>query len=166
MKLPLTIYGTYTSELTNSEILEYIENIGTRKKFKGIEVDKFYSEIAANSFILNGQSYGLDFITKTYPIIYCRIEKEKPTTLELKIVPNYSNIGFLLLFTVLFISFVIFMTEIEIGGLLKKPDLSERLLFAIPGIITGLYCYYNFIKPIKQIEKWIVETLKLEKCNK
>ena len=162
MQLPLTIIKKYKTHLDKENIFKIIGEVKSEKLFKGIRVDKFRSVILENSFKLQRESFGLDLTLENYPMITCEIEKEKPTIVKLIIEPYYQDIVFFMILIVAFISGAIFFDEITINGILKKPNLFERFLFSLGGIIPGIWCYIGFIRPIKRTEKWIVERLNLK----
>ena len=162
MKLPFTIIRKCKTSLTKKEIFEIIREVKSEKFFQGIRLDKFESVILENSFLLQRESFGLDITPENYPLVTCKIEKENPTSVELIIKPYYQNITFFMIFVVTFISVAIFCDEITINDVLKKPDLFERFLISLGGIIPGIWCYIGFIRPIKKTEKWIVEKLNLK----
>lgn len=149
--------------LTSNEILSYVEEIGQRKKFKNISVDKFYIDILDNKFSLNGQSYGIDLITQFHPVVFCKIEKINPTIVDLKIIPDYNKIGFFTLVAAIFIFTAIFIDELTIGDTLKTPTLLERFYFSLGGIIPVFYCYFLYIKPIKTMKIWVIDSFQLIK---
>jgi hypothetical protein len=159
MKLPLTIIRKYKTSLAKKEIFEIIGEVKSERLFKGIRFDKFRSVILENSFHLQRESFGLDMTLENYPLVSCKIEEESPTIVELVIKPYYQDIVFFMIFIITFISFAIFCDEIAIGDFIKRPNLFERFLFSLGGIIPGIWCYFGFIKPIKKTEKWIVEKL-------
>ncbi|HAT81275.1 MAG TPA: hypothetical protein DCS17_07780 [Flavobacterium sp.] len=162
MKLPFTISRKYKTSLTKNEIFKIIGEVKSEKLFQGIRLDKFEGVILENSFQLQRESFGLDISLENYPLVTCKIEKENPTVIELLIKPNYLDIAFFMIFVVTFISVAIFSDEITINDVLKKPDLFERVLLSLGGIIPGIWCYIGFIRPIKKTEKWIVEKLFLK----
>lgn len=161
MKLPFTIIRKYKTFLTKEEIFDSIGNVKSEKLLKGLRFDTFSSAIAENSFQLQRESFGLDLVLENYPLISCTIEKENPTIVALVIKPNYLNIVFFMLVVLVFISCSIFMDEITVGEVLKKPNIQQRFLFSLGGILPGIWCYIGFIRPIKKTENWIVEKLDL-----
>jgi hypothetical protein len=162
MKLPFTIIKRYKTSLAKKEIFEIIGEVKSEKLFKGFRFDKFSSVILENSFKLQRESFGLDATLENYPLVTCKIEKENPTIVELIIKPYYHDIAFFMIFVLTFISIAIFCDEFTIGDVLKKPNLYERFLISLGGIIPGILCYIAFIRPIKKAEKWIVEKLNLK----
>lgn len=162
MKLPFTIIKKYKTSLDKEDIFKIIGEVKSEKLFKGFRIDNFRSVILENSFKLQRDSFGLDLTVENYPSITCEIEKENPTIVKLAIKPYYHDIAFFLIFVVVFISVAIFCNEITINDILKKPNLYERFLFSLGGIIPGIWCYIGFIRPIKKTQKWIVEKLNLK----
>lgn len=162
MKLPFTIIKKYKTFLSKEELFDSIGNVKSEKLLKGLRFDKFSTVILENSFQLQRESFGVDMVLENYPLITCNIEKENPTIVQVLIKPNYLNIAFFMVFVLVFISVSIFMDEITINEELKKPNLQERFLFSLGGIVPGIWCYFGFIRPIKKTEKWIVEKLNLK----
>jgi hypothetical protein len=162
MKFPFTIVKKYKTLKTKDEINDIINSQGNEKLLYGLRIDKFYTEFKTNEFKIYRESFGVDFFLENYPLITSKIMSENPTKLEVEIKPNYFNIAFFGLFVVGFILGAIFLNEIEINGVLKNPNLLERLLFSLGGIIPGIWCYIAFIRPIYKTEKWFVEKLDLK----
>ncbi|WP_395055888.1 hypothetical protein [Flavobacterium sp.] len=162
MKFPFTIIKKYKTLKTKDDIYDIINSQGNEKLLYGLRVDKFYSEFKNNEFKIYRESFGVDAFLENYPLITSRILNENPTKLEVEIKPNYFNIIFFGIFVIVFISGSIFLNEIEINGVLKNPNLLERFLFSLGGIIPGIWCYISFIRPIYKTEKWFVEKLNLK----
>jgi hypothetical protein len=162
MILSFTIIKKYTTFKTKEEILDLMNSQLNEKLLGGLRIDKFYTEFNTNIFKIQRVSFGVDLFLENYPIIISKIFIENPTKLEVKIKPNYSNIAFFSIFVVGFIFGAIFLNEITINGVFKSPDLLERLLFSLGGVIPGIWCYFSFIKPIYKTEKWFVEKLNLK----
>ena len=162
MKLPFTIIKKYKTFLTKEEIFDSIGNVKSERLLKGLRFDQFSSVISENSFQLQRESFGLDIVLENYPLISCKIENENPTIVALVIKPNYLNIVFFTVVVLVFICCSIFMDEFTINDVLKKPNLQERFLMSLGGIVSGIWCYFGFIRPIKKTENWIVEKLNLK----
>ncbi len=51
----------------------------------------------------------------------------------------------------------------KIGGVLREPEISERIFFALfGGGVPIIWCYFDSILPIKETERWLTEKLKLK----
>ncbi|MEO8515352.1 MAG: hypothetical protein ABI426_01340 [Flavobacterium sp.] len=161
MTMPFTIIKKYNTLKTKEEIYDIINSLKDKVE-DGFIVDKFYSQIKNNEFEIYRESFGIDAFLEHHPLITSKILNENPTKLEVKIKPNYRNLAFFGIIVVTFISGALFMTEITINDVLKKPDIYDRLLFSLCGIISGIWCYFGFIKPIYKTEEWVVEKFELK----
>jgi hypothetical protein len=71
-----------------------------------------------------------------------------------------------MIFPCVFIPSAILSDQMTINGVLRKPELIERIGF---GLFGGggpmIWCYFDSIRPIKEAELWIVEKLKLKEIH-
>jgi hypothetical protein len=95
------------------------------------------------------------------PKIKGYIHGENPTSVDLRIVIPYFLIFFYLSFAIAFIALA-FVNEMNINGVVREPELWERLGFALSGLILpSIAFYYTTLRPVKIIEARIKEKLLL-----
>jgi hypothetical protein len=163
MRLTLSTNKSYSSILSKEEIIHELNNLDREKKFGGLKVDQFDTNIMDSNFSIQRYSNGLDgFTLEKFPLINGEIISEKPTVINIKLKPNLFTIVFFAIFVFTFIPVGIFIDEMTINGVKKVPTILERLTFAgLGGLIPGLWCYFGYIRPIKKAEIWIVNRLNL-----
>ena len=167
MKLPFSIDNFYTTHLSKNQVIEELKSLTNQKKFGGFRTDEIISTISENSFIIQRNTYGVDFFTlERYPVVEGVFFSDRPLIINILIKPNYFIILFFAIFVFIFIPAGIFVDKMTINGVLRVPTILERFLFAgVGGIMPGLWCYFGYIRPIKKSEKWIVEKLSLSLTN-
>ena len=161
--LPFTISGKYKTDLTYSEIKKILDVNTPEKYLLGMKVDKYEYEENGKILIIQRYSLGLDAFLESFPLIKMKIESENPIIADVKFTPSYFSILFFAIFVVVFIPAAFFAEKWNINDVLREPTLPERFLFSLGGIIPGIWCYLQFIRPIKKTEKWLVEKLKFQK---
>ena len=162
MRLPFTIEKLYTSKFTFAEIAKELENKSSIKYFGGFRVDKYRHNIFENGFYVQRYSNGIDAFLEYFPLIKGEVVNEKPTRLFLTFKPSYFTI--ILSFIVVFVFGYagIFVDNWTLNGVKRVPTLPERLLIVAVGSgIPFLWCYLQYIRPIKRAESWIIEKLGL-----
>ena len=105
MKLPFSIDRLYTTDLSKSQVTDELTNVVIEKKFSGLSIDKFVTDISENRFVIGRSTYGLDgFTLERYPVIEGIYFSERPLTINILIKPSY--------FTIVFFSIFVFTTSI------------------------------------------------------
>lgn len=161
--LPLTIYENYKTDLTYSEVKNILNKKNPEKYLLGLKVDKYDYEENNKTLKIQRYSIGLDAFLESFPLVKLKIESENPIIANVKFTPSYFSILFFAVFVVVFIPAAFFAEKWTINDVLRTPTLPERFLFSLGGIIPGIWCYLQFIRPIKKTEKWLIEKLKLQK---
>jgi hypothetical protein len=71
-----------------------------------------------------------------------------------------------LIFPIVCIPTALFTSEMKINGVLRAPELFQRMLM---GVLAGggplVWCYLDSIRPIKRTEAWLREELQLTEIN-
>jgi hypothetical protein len=163
--LPFTILRKYKTDLTYSEIKKILDEKTPEKYLLGMKIDKYEYEENNKTIKIQRYSLGVDAFLESFPLIKMKIETENPIIANVKFTPSYFSILFFAIFVVIFIPAAFFVEKWNINDVLREPTLPERFLFALAGIIPGIWCYLQFIRPIKKTEKWLVEKLKLQKLQ-
>lgn len=161
MRLPFQVVKTFTTQYSREEVLAFVqERLNRKSKLLFISFVEYIGSIkgATFSFYKNfNPSHGL-----SNPKIKGTILSESPTTIKVQISPHYLRVLFFLLFPCVFIPAAITSDEITIDGVLREPELFERILI---GLFGGggplIFCYFDSIRPIKKAERWITDKLKL-----
>jgi len=163
MKLPLKIDSYYSTSLTKEQVIENINNLETKKQFKGLRTDEFVAQISESGFVVGRNTYGLDgFTLEEYPVIEGFFTSEKPLIINIIIKPSYFTIIFFSIFVFTFIPVGLLADKMTINDVLRSPTIFERLLFVgLGGIIPGIWCYFGYIRPVKKAERWIIKKLQL-----
>jgi hypothetical protein len=161
--LPLTISGKYKTNFDYLEIKNILDEKMPEKYFMGMKVDKYEYEVNNKTLKIQRYSLGLDAFIESFPLIRIKIESENPIIANIKLTPSYFSILFFAVFVFTFIPAAFFVEKWTINDVLREPTLIERCLFSLAGIIPGIWCYLQFIRPIKKTEKWLIEKLKLQK---
>jgi|GEM_PF-2041818 len=166
--LPLTVSEEYESDYNYTEIKNILNNLTPEIKIFGIKTRQhnLYEDENNKKFTVSLFS-PLVYNSSNQPVstLYMRIEikTEYPTTLNLKFIPNYFAILFLLIFVVIFIPGAFFAEKWTINDVYRTPTVPERFLFSLAGIIPGVWCYIQFIRPIKRTKNWIIKKMRLRK---
>lgn len=162
MRLPFTIEKLYTTNLTFDEIAQELENKNSIKYFGELRVDKYKHDIVENGFYVQRYSNGIDAFLEYFPLIKGEIVNEKPTRVFLTFKPSYFTIIFFSIFVFGFGYAGIFVDNWTLNGVKRMPTIPERLLIVALGSgIPFLWCFLQYIRPIKRAEKWITEKLGL-----
>ncbi|KIA82620.1 hypothetical protein [Kaistella jeonii] len=161
--LPLTIYGKYQTDFSYAEIINILDKKTSEKYLLGMKIDKYEYEENNKTIKIQRYSIGLDAFLESFPLIKMKIENENSMVANVKITPSYFRILFFAVFVIVFIPAAFFAEKWTINDILRTPTLPERFLFSLAGIIPGIWCYFQFIRPIKKTEKWLIEKLKLQK---
>jgi len=161
--LPLTIHGKYKTDLTYNEIKKILETKNSEKYLLGMKIDKYAYEENDATLKIQRYSLGIDAFSESFPIINMKVESQNPIIADIRFTPSYFSILFFLVFVVVFIPAAFFAEKWTINDVLREPTLPERFLFSLGGIIPAIWCYLQFIRPIKKTEKWLIEKLKLKK---
>jgi hypothetical protein len=163
MRLFFLANKNYSTVLSKEEIIHELNNLENEKKFGGLKVDKFNTNINDSTFSIQRYSNGLDgFTIEQFPLIKGEIFSEKPTLLNIMLKPSLFTIFFFSIFVFIFIPLGIFMDGTTVNGVKRVPTILERLrIIGLGGGIPGLWCYFGYIRPIKKAEIWIVNRLKL-----
>ena len=158
MLLPFQIIKTYTTPLTVEQITGFVQD--RLEQRTGLFSSSSYSgSVQETSFCLRKRSFNR---SPFYPEIEGAIEFVQPTTVSIKITPNYFAICMCLILSIVLISTAFTSRTMTINGVQKIPDLFDRLGIAIFG--TGLpmaVCYILCIRPVKQTRDWIIWKLSL-----
>ena len=161
MQLPFKLRKTFTTSLSPSEAAGAIERLlNTKSKFFFILPSQYFGYITAGEFSLRGQkgdSFGL-----FSPRIKGTIRSENPTTIETRFVLPYLTPFFYLIFPIVFLPTAFFTDEMTINGVLREPELLERIGFAFLGSTPVLMFYLATIWPLKRVEAHLIKTLKLQ----
>ena len=162
MRLPFTIEKLYTTSLSFNEIVQELENKNSIKYFGGLRVDKYKHDIVDLGFYVQRYSNGIDAFLEYFPLIKGEIVNEKPTRVFLTLKPSYFTIIFFSLFVFGFGYAGIFVDNWTINGVKRLPTALDRLFVILFGSgMPFLWCYLQYIRPIKRVEKWITEKLDL-----
>lgn len=163
MRLPFSINTYYTTHLSKNQVLEELDKLSTDKKIYGLRTDHFMIQPSETGFLIVRNTAGVDAATfEQYPPIEGIYYSEKPLVVNIKIKPNYFIILFFSIFFFTFIPVGIFIDEMTINGVLRKPTNAERLLFAgLGGVMPALWCYFGYIRPVRKAKNWIADILKL-----
>ncbi|WP_027375819.1 hypothetical protein [Kaistella palustris] len=165
-RLPFSIYNKYETDLSYTEIINTLENKKTEYYLNGLQIVKYNYNVTYRNILVQRYSEGLDVVIEVFPLVEMKIESENPTKLKTKIHPNYRGIIFLSIFTLVFSLASIFENRWTFNGVSRDPTILERFLFFFGGgIIPAVWCYLQFIRPIKKTEKWLIEKLKLKKSQ-
>ena len=162
MKLPFQIHKTFTTTLSQEEVMYFVrELLNRRSKFLFISSKDYTGSIDGSSFnvnkIYNSRS------GPAYPKVKGTIININPTTIEIKITPNYSRIFFFSIFPIIFLTGVFIADKMTINNVLREPEFFERVLFGLfAGVGPMIWCYFDNIRPIKHTESWIIKKLGLE----
>ncbi len=161
MKLPFQTVKTFTTTLSKDEVIGFVrERLNRQSKILFISSNDYVGSIDGRSFKLyknfNGR-YG-----RSNPKISGTITTTDPVTIDIKISPHYIRLLFFSIFPIVFVPAAIFSDQMTINGVLREPEMSERLFFALfGGGGPMIWCYLDSIRPIKETELWIKEKLKL-----
>jgi hypothetical protein len=162
MKLPFTIEKLYTTKFSFDEIVQELENKNSIKYLGGLRVDKYKHDIVDKEFYVQRYSNGIDAFLEYFPLIKGEIVNENPTRIFLTLKPSYFTIIFFSIFVFCFGYAGVFIDTWTINGVRRPPTLSERFFIVLLGSgIPFLWCYLQYIRPIKKAEKWIVEKLEM-----
>lgn len=162
MRLPFTIEKLYTTKLSFNEIVQKLENKNSVKLFGGLRVDKYNHNIVNNRFYVKRYSNGIDALLEYFPLIKGELVNEKPSRIFLTVKPNYLTILFFSMFIFGFGYAGIFVDNWTINGVKRLPTITERVFIVLLGSgIPFLWCYVQYIRPIKRSEKWIIKKLDL-----
>lgn len=162
MRLPFQIVKTFTTIHSREEVISFVrERLNRKSKVFFISSSDYVGSIKGKEFKLyknfNARS------GRANPKIKGTIVSENPTTIEIRISPHYLRVLFFMIFPCAFIPAAILSEQITINGVLREPELFERIEF---GLFGGggpmIWCYFDSIRPIKETELWITEKLKLE----
>ena len=162
MGLPFQTVKTFTTHLSKDEVIGFIrERLSRKSRFLFITTSDYVGSIEGRTFNFYknfNARYG-----RSNPKIKGTISTENHTTVEIKISPHYLRVLFFLIFPCVFIPTAILSDQMTINGVLREPELIERISF---GLIGGggpiIWCYFDSIRPIKKAEVWITEKLKLK----
>jgi hypothetical protein len=162
MTLPFTLTKDYTSTLTYNQLLALLSRLQpSRKQWQLYEVDNYSVDLVPKGFVLRYAEPRHNL--PAMPKIVGEITQEHPTTIQLKIAPNYLLVAFLLLFPLVFVPAALFSDDWTINGVHRAPMLTERLSMLLTGgIFPLLMCYVGAIIPVKKAEDWIVKKLALQ----
>ncbi len=165
INLPFTISGKYQTDFSYTEIKNILDKKIPEKYLLGMKVDKYEYEENSKLFKIQRYSLGLDAFRESFPLIKMNIENENPTITSIKFTPSYFSILFFAFFVVFFTHAPFFVEKWTINEILREPTLPERFLFSLGGIIPAIWCYLQFIRPVKKTEKWLMEKLNLKKLQ-
>jgi hypothetical protein len=165
MSPPFQVSKTFTTSLKRDEVINFVrERLNKQSKVLFISSKDYVGSINGRNFNLYknfNSRYG-----GSNPKIKGTITTENPTTIDIKIAPHYLRIAFFMIFPIVFIPAAILSDQMTINGVLKEPEISERILFGLFGGGPMIWCYFDSIRPIKETELWIKQKLGLiEKTN-
>jgi hypothetical protein len=162
MRLPFTIEKLYTTRLSFDQIVQELENKNSMKYLGGLRVDKYKHNIIERGFFVQRYSNGANALSEYFPLIKGEIVNEKPMRVYLTLKPSYVTIIFFFIFVFGFGYAGIFVDNWTINGVKRLPTVIERLFIVLLGSgIPFLWCFVQYIRPIKKAEKWIAEKLDL-----
>ena len=174
MKFSLRIKKTYTTPLTQDEIITYVRSRRGKTRsvyckvdyFGGYFADRFEVDIHQGNFWIFRRPYrwGIESRVK----VSGRVASANPTKLELVISPPYSVIFLSGLFVLALFCAAIMIDSIavddvqpEIYLVRREARLLDRLHFLIPAPLPVLLYYFFVHIPIQKTERWLVDKLKL-----
>jgi hypothetical protein len=165
LRLPFQIKKTFSTTLSKEEVLSFVkERLARRHKVLFGSSPEYSGSVSENSFIFyrifNAQ-HG-----RANPKISGKIKSFNPTVIEVKVSPHYWRISFFLIFPLVFIPVSFLSDQMTINGVLKEPELSERIFFGLfGGGMPTIWCYFDSIRPIKSTERWLREKLSLKELD-
>lgn len=162
MRLPFQIVKTFTTSYSKDEVIGFVrERLNRKSKVLFISTSDYVGSIEGRTFQLykNFNSRSGPAYSKIKGIVLI----ENPTTIEIRITPHYLRILFFMIFPCVFIPGAILSNQMTINGVLREPELIERVGFGLfGGVVPMIMCYFDSIRPIKKTEQWITEKLKLK----
>lgn len=151
MKLPFTTEQLYATPLSFTGITEELENKRSVK---------YDFELTETEFYIYRYSHGVGGLHECFPTIKGEIVNQDPTRVFLILRPGYRMIIFFLVVATMFAWTSVFGDNWTINGVKRLPTLTERIMFFLAGSgIPSLWCYLQYIRPIKKTKNWIVEKL-------
>lgn len=158
----LTRQNTFTTILSPSDVRSSIQQLfDTRSKFLFFSIKRYSGSINRNEFTLRAHTGDYVGMFLMAPKIKGYIHGENPTMVDLRIVIPYFLIFFYLSFAMAFIALA-FVNEMNINGVVREPELWERLGFALSGLILpSIAFYHTTLRPVKLIEARLKEKLLL-----
>jgi hypothetical protein len=162
MRIPFKIEKLVTTKLSFDEIVQELENKNSIKYFGGLRIDKYRFSIDDNRFYIQRNSYGIDASLEYFPLIKGEVVNENPFRIYIELIPSYLAIVFFFVIALLFFIAGVFINNWTINGIKRAPLVYERLLIVLFGSgIPLLWCYLQYIRPIKKAKTWIFEKLQL-----
>ncbi len=162
MKLPFQTVKTFTTILSKDEVICFVrERLNRRSKFLLFSSNDYVGAIESKRF-----KFYKSFNTRhgrANPKIKGTIVNENPTTVEIQIAPHYLRVLFFMIFPCVFIPTAILSSQMTINGVLREPEMLERIGFGLfGGVGPMIWCYFDSIRPIKETELWIRQKLMLK----
>jgi hypothetical protein len=162
MKLPFQIRKTFTTALSEDDIIKFVrERLNRRHRLLFLSSPEYVGSIDGKSFKIYRNfdaRYG-----RSNPKVHGTIMSSNPTTIEIKVSPHYLRILFFSIFPIVFVPAAILSDQMTINGVLREPELSDRIFCALfGGGGPTIWCYFDSIRPIKETEDWITEKLGLK----
>ena len=163
MRFTVQARKTFTTPLSASEVITAINRlINTKSKFLFILPSQYFGYVNTKEFNLGGHKG--DRFGIFSPRIKGGILAEKPTTIEIRFVIPYLTTFFFLIIPITFSLVAAFTDQMTINGVVREPELSERIGFAFLGVfIPAPIFYISTIWPLKRVEAHLIDALKLEK---
>lgn len=162
MGMPFRTGKIVTTKLSFDEIVKELENKSAVKYFGGLRIDKYRFSIEENKFYIQRNSYGLDVLLEYFPLIKGEVVNQDPLRIYIELIPSYLAIIFFSFIAIMFFIAGVFVNDWTINGIKRVPMFYERLLIVFFGSgIPILWCYLQYIRPIKKAKQWIFEKLQL-----
>lgn len=162
----LGLYEKYSCHLSKQEMIEMLENISEHKFTFDLKVERVYfSTYGFNKIEIQRVNYGLEVFNVAYPLMKMEVEQENPTILEVKFIPSYFKLFFLLFIGSVFTISSFLMNEITVNGILREVVYTDRLLFFGLGSLLLVWGYFRCIRPIHKSKLWLIEHFEMEKLN-
>ena len=169
-KLPFAIQKHYTTPMEWRQVAKFMESRKSKKGDLWIFQNYVYKVSVENRrFTLKKISYSRR--RPHYPTVEGVVVSESPLVLKIKIIPNYWLLIFYIIFPLVFIYPLVFISfsllqEMITNGDYRAPELWERFFMALFGVgFPLLLGWFNLIRPIRQTELWLMDKLSLSECD-
>lgn len=161
MILPFARTNVYTTALAHDQLLALVSRLQpTQGPPQFYQVDNYAARLVRGGFVLRHADPRHNL--PAMPKITGELVHAHPTTVRLRIAPNYFILAFLLLFPVVFVPPALFSDNWTINGVHRAPVLTERLeILLIGGGLPLVMGYVCAIAPVKRAEEWLVQKLAL-----
>ncbi len=163
MQTPFQIDKTFTTRLFPQQIVDIInEKLNSRIQLPLMSFAAYLGKVNGNSFIFyeTNAKWGT-----RGPTISGTILSIQPTTIQIKISPNYLRVFIALPVAVIVVFAGISLTDVTMNGITRTAVLSDRIITVLLGIvIPGFLFYIDCILSVKQAEYAIKEALTLREC--